>query len=135
MRSNVFLENPKTTSVIVTILFIAGTLFYIYFFDRDFFQNDKRQIYFFSSKNCSFCKSFQPVWDQFVFNHQNNDVNRVSFHQIDGDKYPELARRYNVTHFPSIIALYNDKHISTFNSERTYNNLVKFLYLLQTSYI
>lgn len=92
----------------------------------------KKEIIYFSARNCKWCKEFQPMWDIFVLNESQNGC--VDFQQLDINDNAQIAGIYNVRDVPNIIATIDDKKVATFNDDRTYQKLVKFLTDLRTTY-
>jgi thiol-disulfide isomerase/thioredoxin len=62
-----------------------------------------KTIVFVYSKECAKCKEFQPIWNQFVQNFQ--DDNRITFKQLNGNMYPDMLRKYNITEYPTVLAI------------------------------
>ena len=122
--------NKHFAAVLLVIAIILIVLFtYRQRIESFFSAPSGKTLVFFSSKRCGRCTEFQPIWNQFVYNFQ--DDQRVTFKQINGDMYPDALAMYNVTQYPTIIAIqqypvpYAVK-FGGFTLNNAYDNLIQF---------
>ena len=121
------LKSPRFNKyfVTITLLIIAVTLYYLCSTKSIESYGSSRKILFFSSENCIHCKNFQPTWDQFVKTYQANS--HIHLRKVNTNKHPELAQKYGINKFPTIVAVDKNKIIAEFNAPRTMRNLIVFL--------
>lgn len=84
-----------------------------------------KELVFFSMTNCSHCQKFKPIWDLLVKNYGN--TNNIEIVEVNSDDRPDLIKKYNISSFPTIHALKDGKIVGTFNGDRTYENLVRYM--------
>jgi thioredoxin-like negative regulator of GroEL len=114
--------------ILCTILLICLIIFGIYYYYNyivEPYRSSYKSIIFFSSKNCHHCIDFKPLWDLFVNNFAHPD-NCVEFVEVDVNKHPDIADRFSVHAYPTILGVKNGKKIMEFTGDRTYENLLKF---------
>ena len=91
-------------------------------------NNDVVVIFFFTSW-CPHCKNAKPEWNKFkdyVNNmNQSNDYT-ITLSEVDCDKKPELAEKYNVEGYPTIKLLYKGD-VYNYDAKPNKAHLIKFL--------
>lgn len=124
------LQNKKLMIVIIlAAIFIAAAIWvynsYVkprvdaaYVPNKEFIQdagssNDTADLYFFYTTWCPHCKKAMPVWEKFKENIEPTGMNgvKINFIEVDCDKDPDTAERFNVEGYPTIKLSYNKKVI------------------------
>ena len=67
-----------------------------------------------------------PEWNKFHMAHKNNSS--VHIYKVDGSKHAEIAEKYDVHGFPTVIGIKNGIK-TVFDGERTAEALERFLKL------
>tara|TARA_Y100000591_G_scaffold331802_2_gene366871 strand:+ start:3711 stop:4313 length:603 start_codon:yes stop_codon:yes gene_type:complete len=90
-------------------------------------SNDKIMMMWFYTDWCPWCTKTQKEWDLFKEKIQKMDYDvEINFQEIDCEKNPEIADKYNIEEYPTIKLLYkNDVYLYDANPD--INNLIKFL--------
>lgn len=90
-------------------------------------SNDKIMMMWFYTDWCPWCTKTQKEWDLFKEKIQKMDYDvEINFKEIDCEKNPEIADKYNIEEYPTIKLLYkNDVYLYDANPD--INNLIKFL--------
>ena len=83
---------------------------------------NKPTLYYFSMKGCFYCDQFNPLWIKLVEKYKH----KLSMNKIIKDIDPNITKQFNITMFPTIILVKNNKH-HTFQNERTLQKLQTFL--------
>jgi len=122
------LQNKKLMIVIIlAAIFIAAAIWvynsYVkprvntaYMPNKEFIQadggsNDTADLYFFYTTWCPHCKNAMPVWEKFKEKIEPTGVNgiKINFIEVDCDKDPETAERFNVEGYPTIKLSHNKR--------------------------
>lgn len=89
-------------------------------------SGDKTIILFYAPW-CGHCKKFREgpnsMWEQL----KKRNENKIKFNEINGDEHPELATKYHITQYPTIIKISGDKK-EVFNEERSLRALENFIH-------
>lgn len=90
-------------------------------------SDEKIMMMWFYTDWCPWCTKTQNEWNLFKDKIQKIDYDiEINFQEIDCEKNPEIADKYNVQEYPTIILLYkNDVYLYDANPD--INNLIKFL--------
>lgn len=139
------LQNKKLMIVIIlTAIFIAAAIWvynsYVkprvdaaYVPNKEFIQdnsssNDTADLYFFYTTWCPHCKKAMPVWEKFKENIEPTGMNgvKINFIEVDCDKDPDTAERFNVEGYPTIKLSYNKKVIE-YDAKPDIDTLNQFL--------
>ena len=86
-------------------------------------ENDLH-IMLFHADWCGHCKKFMPEWMKFEEKHGNNV--KITKHEVSEDGTSELAKKYKVQGFPTVIAKKNGKD-QQYTGERTVDALTNFV--------
>ncbi len=84
-------------------------------------------ILFFFAKWCPYCKEMIPEWEKFVENIKSMYKNYVKMYAVDGEKYPELVKKYGVNGYPSVLFVNKNKVAKFQESDRDAESLHNFL--------
>lgn len=139
------LQNKKLMIVIIlAAIFIAAAIWvynsYVkprvdaaYVPNKEFIQDeggpkDTADLYFFYTTWCPHCKKAMPVWEKFKEKITPTGVNgvRVNFIEVDCDKDPETAERFNVEGYPTI-KLSHNKKVVEYDAKPDIETLNQFL--------
>lgn len=139
------LQNKKLMLVIIlAAIFIAAAIWvynsYVkprvdaaYVPNKEFIQddgssNDTADLYFFYTTWCPHCKKAMPVWEKFKEKIEPSGMNgvKINFIEVDCDKDPDTAERFNVEGYPTIKLSYNKKVIE-YDAEPDMDTLNQFL--------
>uniref|UniRef100_A0A6C0LLP1 Thioredoxin domain-containing protein n=1 Tax=viral metagenome TaxID=1070528 RepID=A0A6C0LLP1_9ZZZZ len=139
------LQNKKLMVVIIlAAIFIAVAIWvynsYVkprvdaaYVPNKEFIQDngsgsDAADLYFFYTTWCPHCKKALPVWEKLKENLESTGVNgvKINFIEVDCDKDPETAERFNVEGYPTIKLSHNKKVIE-YDAKPDMDTLNQFL--------
>ena len=95
------------------------------FTNTKFLDSSKKQLILFYSPNCGYCKQVLPIWSKFETDHTGKK--NVQITKINGYSYPDLAKQYKISGFPTILYLNNGSIMRKYEGNRTYNSFVEFL--------
>ena len=95
-------------------------------FVREGFNDNSAKLKLFYADWCGHCTKFKPIFDGDLKKLINNSNIPVELEAIDCDKYPEEARKYGVTGFPTLILEVNDKSIK-YQGEREPEKIKQFI--------
>jgi thiol-disulfide isomerase/thioredoxin len=138
------LQNKKLIIVIIlAAIFIAAAIWvynsYVkprvdaYVPNKEFIQqeggsNYNADLYFFYTTWCPHCKKAMPVWEKFKEKIQPTGVNgvKINFIEVDCDKDPDTASRFNVEGYPTI-KLSHNKKVVEYDAKPDIDTLNQFL--------
>lgn len=139
------LQNKKLMIVIIlAAIFIAAAIWvynsYVkprvdaaYVPNKEFIQDesvstDSADLYFFYTTWCPHCKKALPIWEKFKEKITPTGVNgvKVNFIEVDCDKDPETAERFNVEGYPTI-KLSHNKKVVEYDAKPDIETLNQFL--------
>ena len=142
---NFFINNKLYTIflILVIILFIAVIIYcYNKFFkpkiNPDYIDNkefisksnddvDEGTLYYFYTTWCPYCKVSKPEWNKLKENSGGViKSTKIIFKEVDCDKDNNLADKYEVTGYPTIKLIYNNK-IYNYDAKPSYDTLNEFL--------
>ena len=68
-------------------------------------------IYYFYTSWCPYCKKYFPVWKNFKAKWNNKVYKgyRIQCHEVDCDRQKELASKYNILQYPTILKVKDKK--------------------------
>lgn len=86
------------------------------------------QLMFFYTTWCPYCKKSRVEWNNFksYWNHKKIDDYVLSFSEIDCDTHEDIANKYNIVGYPSII-LIKDDNVFRFDAKPEVEQLNQFL--------
>ncbi len=122
----------KTTLAIIVV--IVGFIGYMLYRRRSEGFNDldvrrkmpegHREMVLFTMTGCSHCEALKPQWELLKNNYNNN-----SYFELKEVVVPErndLAKKYGVTAFPTILGMKNGKQVAKYAGDRSYQSLKHF---------
>ena len=119
-------------SILLVIVIVAVIAVYFFKNKKENFDNNtpKLQIALFKAEWCGHCTNYlkSNVFND-AYTKAKDQYPGVVFITYDFDSNKELASKYNVNSFPTIIAVDSDgKYLTKFNGDRTNTDeLVKFV--------
>ena len=84
-------------------------------------RKKKIEFIYFYMNNCKYCKQFNPTWVKLI--RKYNSI--IKLKKIDGPSHPNLLKKYNISHFPTLLLLAN-KPIE-YKGNRSMSDIVKFI--------
>jgi thiol-disulfide isomerase/thioredoxin len=90
---------------------------------------DTADIYLFYTNWCPHCKTAKPIWDDFkahIGSRGHSSGVTVNFIEVDCEQDRKTAEKFNVSGYPTIKLLYNDKVIE-YDAKPNKENLQQFL--------
>jgi len=79
---------------------------------------------------CPHCQHFKPEFKKAMskLNGKMNNQNKsMRFEMVDCEAHKDLAKRYDVSGFPTVKILNDDKSVDEYNGDRTFDGLRKYL--------
>lgn len=92
-------------------------------------KSDTADLYLFYTNWCPHCKTAKPVWDDFkkhIGSKGHSSGVTVNFIEVDCEQDRKTAEKFNVSGYPTIKLLYNDKVIE-YDAKPNKENLQQFL--------
>ena len=86
------------------------------------FSNPKELIYFYMN-GCGHCKTFSPVWDEFV----NNYTGTLKLNKYETKEAGGLIQKYGIQGFPTVILIDEQGNKKEFEGDRTVQGLEAFV--------
>ena len=141
-----FLKNNKLYAIflILVIILFIGVIIYCYnkffinklnanYIDNKEYINKSEEdsnegtLYYFYTTWCPYCKVSKPEWDK-LKEKSGGVINstKIIFKEVDCDKNSDLADKYEVTGYPTIKFIYNNK-IYNYDAKPSYDTLNEFL--------
>lgn len=90
-------------------------------------ESNEATLYLFYTTWCPYCKVSRPEWDK--LKEKTGEViksSKIIFREIDCDKNPEIADKYNIDGYPTIKLIYNNK-IYNYDAKPSVDTLEEFL--------
>jgi len=127
--SNFFKQN-ETFSLVLMVGSIICIPFIIFFLlnslkNEGFSPKAHKEMLFFSMPGCGHCDNFKPTWDLLVKNYGN--VKDIKLIQVVSNEKPELVELFEIQGFPTILYAKDNRKVSEYQGDRTYDDLVKFM--------
>ena len=118
--------NNRYSIVILLLVVVGGYLLYNWCQKNklEFFSGEAT-LHFFFAEWCGYCKKFKPEWERLKA-ETNLGVKLNEVDCSDNNNVPELAKKYNVNGFPTIIFV-NGNNTKTYEGARTKEALVSFI--------
>lgn len=84
---------------------------------ENFLNVENPKLIYFSSPHCSYCNSYNPVWEQLIIKLKENYPN-VNFVKVNALENKQTTNEYGVKGFPTIIFETKDGQKITFEGDR-----------------
>jgi glutaredoxin len=106
-----------TNLFIISIIIIIIIIILLCLNNKEYFNNNDNLIYYFSLSTCPHCIEFDKTWTKF-------ENNKCIKHTVDKNKNSkELANKFNVNSYPTIIVSNNNNDIIEEINDRSCSNL------------
>jgi len=127
--SDFFIKNERLSLVLMvgSIISIPIIIFYLLktLKKESFSYNPHRELILFSMPGCGHCEKLKPTWDLLMKNY--GDIKDIELINVVSNENPELVELFGIQGFPSIIYTKDNKKITEYNGDRSYNDLVKYM--------
>lgn len=139
---SVFSNNKLAIGICLVVFIVIGIVYYYkivypkyinkgYVDNREFIPKDSKSneatLYFFYTDWCPLSKKAEPEWKAFKEDTGSSyDSVALTFIEVDCDKNPEMADKFNINGYPTIKLVYNDK-IYEYDAKPDRTTLAKFL--------
>ena len=126
---NFFMKNESLSLVIMisSLIFIPILIVYLLksIKNESFDYNPHKELIFFSMPGCGHCKNFKPTWDLLLKNYGN--IKDIELIQVSSNEKPDLVEKYEIQGFPTILYIKDNKKVSEYKGDRSYEDLVKYM--------
>jgi len=94
-----------------------------------FINSERHSLVEFYAPWCGHCKKLAPIWHEFAFQVSQDPLLslNVQVGKIDGDSEKELAEKYNIASFPTILHFPKRDRPSMYEAERTVEAFMKYV--------
>jgi len=125
-----FFKDNETLSLVLMIGSIISIPIIIFFLlnslkNEGFSPKAHKEMLFFSMPGCGHCDNFKPTWDLLVKNYGN--IKDIKLIQVVSNEKPELVELFEIQGFPTILYAKDNRKVSEYQGDRTYDDLVKFM--------
>ena len=132
---NFFMKNETLSLVLMVSSVICIPILIIYLLRsisyESFDYNPHKEIIFFSMPGCGHCENFQPTWDLLMKNYGN--IKSIKLIQASSNEKPELVKQFEIQGFPTILYVKDNKKVSEYKGDRSYEDLVKYMKFCMSS--
>ena len=130
-----FMKNESLSLflMIASLIFIPILIVYLLksITNESFDYNPHKELIFFSMPGCGHCKNFKPTWDLLLKNYGN--IKDIELIQVSSNEKPELVELFKVDGFPTILYVKDNKKVSEYKGDRSYEDLVKYMKFCMSS--
>lgn len=84
-----------------------------------------KELLFFTLDGCQHCENMKPVWNLLKKNYGKNEF--IKLIELNAQKDKKLVELYNVTGYPTLLYVKDQKLQKEYNGDRSYEDLVLFL--------
>lgn len=125
-------KKPGFLFLILTITVLLGLILTAFYMRKGnviegFTQ--KVSIEYFCMSGCPFCDKFESTWEKFV-KHVDTATTELPYtykkYNISTSEGEKRGKAFNVNSAPTVLAIKNDAVIASMETNRTFENLVKF---------
>tara|TARA_Y100000992_G_scaffold283615_1_gene233071 strand:- start:92 stop:535 length:444 start_codon:yes stop_codon:yes gene_type:complete len=120
-------------AVFVFVTYVKPKLNKQYVANKEFTQTPSEtenyaDLYFFYTEWCPHCKTSKPIWGKLQEEIRGSQINgtKIKFIEIDCDKDPDTANKFNVEGYPTI-KLVNKTQIIEYDAKPDVDTLKLFL--------
>lgn len=125
---NKLIKNKKM--LIASLFVLSGffAVFYLIMNQREKFSqhNTNEKIVYFFMPDCPHCKSFSPTWELFK-NRTDKVFPNLKFEKVNVTESPEIAERYAIKSFPTIVFMRNNVILDTYKYNRNLKDLSRWV--------
>ena len=121
-------KNRKMIIVSLVILALGASLYYFVYKNKDKFTNDNTngKVVYFMMPNCPHCQKFNPTWE-LLKNRFTGIFKGLKFEKVDIEETPEVAERYKIRSFPTIVYMKNNVIVDTYKFDRNIQDMSRWL--------
>jgi thiol-disulfide isomerase/thioredoxin len=124
-----FIKNETLSLVLMVSAIICIPILIVFLLrsitKESFDYNPHKELIFFSMPGCGHCKNFKPTWDLLEQNY--GDIKEIKLIQVSSNEKPELVEKFEIEGFPTILYVKDNRKVSEYKGDRTYNDLEKFM--------
>ena len=120
-------------AVFVFVTYVKPNLNKEYVANKEFTQTPSEtenyaDLYFFYTEWCPHCKTAKPIWSKLQEDIRGSQINgtKIKFIEVDCDKDPDTANKFNVEGYPTI-KLVNKTQIIEYDAKPDVDTLKLFL--------
>jgi thiol-disulfide isomerase/thioredoxin len=125
----IFMKNESLSLFLMIASLISIPILIVYLLKsitkESFDYNPHKELIFFSMPGCGHCKNFKPTWDLLFKNYGN--IKDIELIQVSSNEKPELVELFEVNGFPTILYVKDNKKVSEYKGDRSYEDLVKYM--------
>lgn len=120
-------ESLSLVLMIGSLIFIPILIVYLLksITKESFDYNPHKELIFFSMPGCGHCKNFKPTWELLVKNY--GDIKDIELIQVSSNEKPDLVELFEIDGFPTILYVKDNKKVSEYKGDRSYEDLVKYM--------
>jgi hypothetical protein len=92
---------------------------------ENFVANKNYSIEYYYMKGCSHCEKFNNtgIWEELEKTYGKS----IKFNKYENRENPDKVKKYDITGFPTIIIISNEKIVEEYNGNRSKDDLEKFI--------
>jgi len=126
---NFFIKNESLSLFLMIASLISIPILIVYLLksitNESFDYNPHKELIFFSMPGCGHCKNFKPTWDLLLKNYGN--IKDIELIEVSSNEKPDLVELFEVDGFPTILYVKDNKKVSEYKGDRSYEDLVKYM--------
>lgn len=84
-----------------------------------------KELLFFTLDGCGHCENMKPTWKLLKQNYGENGY--IKLIEVKAKQNQDLVKLYNIKGYPTLLYVKDEKMVSEYKGDRTYEDLVKFL--------
>lgn len=114
--------------VLLALLIIPAIIYYLLkIVNTEDFTSTKpyKELLFFTLEGCGHCENMKPTWNLLKQNYGSNG--KIKLIEVKAKENQDLVQLYKVTGFPTLIFVKDEKKVTEYNGDRTYQDLTKYL--------
>lgn len=114
--------------VLLSLVVIPVIIYYlIKIVNTEGFTSTKpyKELLFFTLEGCGHCENMKPTWNLLKQNYGSNG--KIKLIEVKAKENQDLVQLYNVTGFPTLMFVKDEKKVTEYNGDRTYQDLTKYL--------
>jgi thiol-disulfide isomerase/thioredoxin len=130
-----FMKNESLSLFLMIASLISIPILIVYLLksitNESFDYNPHKELIFFSMPGCGHCKNFKPTWDLLLKNYGN--IKDIELIEVSSNEKPELVELFEIDGFPTILYAKDNKKVSEYKGDRSYEDLVKYMKFCMSS--